>query len=148
MANTNFTQSIEGFFELDRLLQKIHKGFWSNCCPIDCLVEKRAWGWTQEADKAFSDLKCTMTQAPLLALHNFSQPFVIECDASGTEIGTVLMQSGCPIAFLSHTLGKESHTFHIWRPYFLRRRFVIQIDQKSLRFLLDQRITTLLQEKW
>lgn len=101
-----------------------------------------------------------MTQAPLLALPNFSQPFVIECDASGTTIGAVLMQSGCPIAFLSHTLEGRNLTLSTyeellaiiisikkWRLYFLRWRFVIRTDQKSLRFLLDQRITTPLQGK-
>jgi hypothetical protein len=43
-----------------------------------------------------------------LALPNFSQPFVIETEASGVGIGAVLMQAGHPLAFLSRALGPRS----------------------------------------
>lgn len=35
-----------------------------------------------------------------------------------------------------------------WRPYLLGRRFTIQTDQQSLRYLLEQRILTPEQQKW
>lgn len=35
-----------------------------------------------------------------------------------------------------------------WRPYIIGRRFVIQTDQRSLRYLLEQRILTPEQQKW
>lgn len=66
--------------------------------------------WTDLAREAFQALKVAMSQAPVLALPNFSQPFLIECDASGIGIGAVLMQSNQPIAFLSKALkGKALH---------------------------------------
>ena len=36
----------------------------------------------------------------------------------------------------------------VWRPYLLRRRFIIQTDQRSLKYLLEQRITMPEQHKW
>lgn len=35
-----------------------------------------------------------------------------------------------------------------WRPYLLGQRFVVHTDQKSLRFLLEQRISTQAQQHW
>ena len=71
---------------------------------------KNAFSWDESAVEAFNKLKTTMIEALVLALPNFSQPFVIECDASGMGIGTVLMQSSRPIAFLSKALrGKVVH---------------------------------------
>jgi hypothetical protein len=60
--------------------------------------------------RTFKYLKTTVTSASILALPNFSQPFVIECDARGLGIGAVLMQQKQPIAFLSKDLkGKAIH---------------------------------------
>lgn len=35
-----------------------------------------------------------------------------------------------------------------WRPYLLGRKFVVYSDQKSLKYLLQQRITTADQQNW
>jgi len=45
-----------------------------------------------------------MTSPPDLALSNFNETFIIECDASETRIGAVLMQKGHPIAYISQEL--------------------------------------------
>lgn len=98
----------------------------------------------------------------MLALPNFSQQFTIECDASGSGIGTVLMQMGRPIAYLSHqlhgchlnlsTYEKELLAIIIavqkWRPYLLGQKFVIHTDHRSLKFLLEQRIGIPTQQRW
>ncbi len=51
-----------------------------------------------------------MVTPPVLRLPDFSQPFVIECDASREGLGAVLMQEGRPRAYMNQGLkGKSLH---------------------------------------
>ncbi|GJS13679.1 transposon ty3-G gag-pol polyprotein [Tanacetum coccineum] len=103
-----------------------------------------------------------MLRAPVLALPDFTKPFDVETDASGVGIGAVLQQNGHPIAYISKTLSFKHQslstykkeflaallTLEKWRGYLLDRHFIIKTDHFSLKYLLDQRITTPTQMKW
>ena len=43
-----------------------------------------------EQEKAFQELKDILSTEPLLIHPDFSQPFIVACDASNTAIGAVL----------------------------------------------------------
>lgn len=49
--------------------------------------------------------KRTMTEAPILALPNFDEEFVLETDASRLGIGVILSQHGHPICYYSKKFG-------------------------------------------
>jgi transposase InsO family protein len=130
--------------------------------PLTDLLKKGAvFVWTEVQEQAFSTLKQALTSAPVLAMPNFSKPFVIETDASGTGIGAVLMQQGHPLAFLSKTLSprlqglstyeKEYLAILLavehWRSYLQLAEFQILTDHKSLIQLEEQRLHTPWQQK-
>uniref|UniRef100_A0A2N9H887 Chromo domain-containing protein n=1 Tax=Fagus sylvatica TaxID=28930 RepID=A0A2N9H887_FAGSY len=109
------------------------------------MLRKNSFNWSEKAMASFEKLKVSMTQALVLALPNFSQQFVVECDASGSGIGMVLRQDR-PIAFhsqalhgknlLMSTYEKEMLALVIgvlkWKHYLLGRKFVVRTDQRSL----------------
>ena len=48
--------------------------------------------WTRQCEEAFSKLKEFLTCAPVLALPDWSKPFIVDTDASDTGIGVMLSQ--------------------------------------------------------
>lgn len=103
-----------------------------------------------------------MTSLPVLAVPDFQKPFIVETDASGKGIGAVLMQGGRSVAYMSQTLSDRAQNKSVyerelmaivfaiqkWRHYLLGRHFTIHTDQKSMRFLVDQRLMGEEQQKW
>ena len=155
-------KALRGFLGLTRYYRKFIKGYGSIAQPLTTLLKKDSFRWNDKAQQAFNSLKEAVSHPPVLALLDFSQPFVIECDASGTGLGAILMQHNRPIAFHSQALkGKHLHlstyetellalatAMRKWRPYLVGKPFVVKTDHQSLKFLLEQRIATPAQQKW
>ena len=103
-----------------------------------------------------------MSSCLVLALPDFTRPFVVECDASGEGIGAVLMQKHHPIAFEIRKLKdyerhcsiyyKEMlailHALTKFRQYLVGSRFKIKTNHNSLKYFLEQKELNERQQKW
>jgi hypothetical protein len=83
------------------------QGYGIICKPLFNSLKKDGFSWNDEQED-FQLLKKVMSSPPVLALPDFTKPFILEADASGSGIGAVLMQGGKPIAFFSKTLGPKA----------------------------------------
>ena len=130
--------------------------------PLTDLLKKGAmFVWTSIQEQSFTALKTALMSAPMLALHDFSKPFVIETDARSIGVGAVLMQQGHLLMFLSKSLSPrlqglstyEKEYLAIlmpveqWHRYLQLAEFQILTDHKSLVQLEEQRLHTPWQQK-
>lgn len=149
-------KGLKGFLGLTGFYWKFIKSCAFIVAPLTALLKKNVFQWCEEATKAFTALKKTMTDASMLALPDFTKPFVLQTDASGYGMGAVLSQGSKPIAFLSKLFTPKMLTSSVyikelyaittavkkWRQYLWGHFFVIQIDHKPLKELLTQHIQT------
>jgi hypothetical protein len=81
-----------GFLGLVGYYRKFIKDFGAIAAPLTALLKKDGFAWTKAAGAAFTALKTTITTAPVLTLPDFTQPFIVECDASTHGFGAILLQ--------------------------------------------------------
>lgn len=103
----NNQRDLRGFLGLTGFYRKFIKGYAAIVAPLTSLLCKNNFSWTPETQKVFEWLKVAMTNTLVLAIPNFSLPFILETDASGSAMGVVLMQDNHPIAFFSKQLSPQ-----------------------------------------
>ncbi|GJS76626.1 putative reverse transcriptase domain-containing protein [Tanacetum coccineum] len=116
----------------------------------------------EEQEYAFQTLKDKLCNAPVLALPDGSEDFIVYCDASGIGLGCVLMQRGKVIAYASRQLKshKNNYTTHdlelgavvfalkIWRHYLYGTKSIIYTDHKSLQHIFSRKELNMRQRRW
>nr|GEW33174.1 putative reverse transcriptase domain-containing protein [Tanacetum cinerariifolium] len=118
------------------------------------------YGEDQEMD--FQILNHKLCKAPILALPEGNDDFVVYCDASIQGLGAVLMQREKVIAYASQQLKphEENYTTHdlelgvvvfalkIWRHYLYGTKCIMFTDHKILQHVLNQKELNMRQRRW
>ncbi|GJS68478.1 putative reverse transcriptase domain-containing protein [Tanacetum coccineum] len=131
--------------------------------PLTLLDRKNnTYVWGDKRDEAFRILKEKLCNAPVLALPDGPDDFVVYCDASKHGFGCVLMQRGKVIAYARRQLKthEKNYTTHdlelsavvfalrIWRHYLYGTKSVIYTDHKSPQYIFDQKNLNMRQRRW
>ncbi|GJS06389.1 putative reverse transcriptase domain-containing protein [Tanacetum coccineum] len=116
----------------------------------------------EKEENTFLLIKQKLCSAPILALPEGSEDFVVYYDASHQGLGAVLMQREKVIAYASRQLKvhEKNYTTHdlelglvvftlkIWRHYLYGTRCTVFTDHKSLQHILDQKELNMRQRRW
>ncbi|KAI4897040.1 hypothetical protein NFI96_014401, partial [Prochilodus magdalenae] len=109
--------------------------------------------WTENCEHSFNELKNALCEEPVLASPDFSKPFIVQTDASGSGLGAVLLQGEGedrkPILYISRklfprevkysTIEKEALAIK-WaldslKYYLLGNDFVLETDHRALQWI-------------
>jgi hypothetical protein len=114
--------------------------------PLASLLKQKAFSWTNEVEEAFQSPKHAMCTTPVLILPDFNIQFEIETDVCDRGVGVVFTHNGHPVAFFSKALRVANQKLSTydkeflavlmsvdkWRPYLLKKPFIIRTYHKSL----------------
>jgi len=124
--------------------------------PLHQLTTKNSvFHWTEEHQAAFEQLRKALVSAPVLAVPDFTKPFILDTDASGEAIGAVLSQNidgkERVVAYASRCLDRTErqycvtrrellavvHFIRHFKTYLYGRHFKVRTDHSSLRWLMS-----------
>ncbi|GKB59289.1 putative reverse transcriptase domain-containing protein [Tanacetum coccineum] len=123
---------VHSFLGLAGYYRRFIKNFSKIAKSLTILTQKcKTFDWGEEQELAFQTLKDKLCNAPVLALPDRPEDFVVYYDASGIGLGYVLMQRGKVIAYASrqlkiHEMNYTTHDLElgavvfalkIWRHY-------------------------------
>ena len=90
---------------MERFSTKFLPGLSDMAHPLRQLTRKDAkWVWTETQEKAWSDIKTAISRAPVLRFYSLQDEVTLQCDASDTGLGAVLLQLQQPVSFASRAL--------------------------------------------
>jgi hypothetical protein len=161
-APTNPTE-VRSFLSLAGYCRKFVEGFSSIARLMTQLLKKdKKFEWTDKCEASFQELKKRLVSAPILTMLDVTKDFDIYCDASKLGLGSVLMQGGKVIAYLSRQLRPHKmnypthdlelativHALKTWRHYLIGNRCEVYTDHKSLKYIFSQKELNMRQRRW
>jgi len=130
------------------------KGFSKIAKPLTNLLKKEIdFNWGDKEQECFNILKNTLCEEPVLQYPDFTKPFLLTTDASGTAIGAILSQGQVgkdhPISYASRVLNDAEKNYSTiekellaivyavqhFRPYLYGKKFLLITDHKPLTWL-------------
>jgi hypothetical protein len=143
---------VRSFLGLSGYYQRFILNFSKIVKPVTELLKKEnRYVWSDACDEAFKLLKKLLTTSPVLAQPDTNKSFGVYCDASGTDLGGVLMQEGRVISYsLRQLRHHEEHYPHnlellavvmalrTWHHYLLGNVVHMYTDHKSLKYIFTQ----------
>nr|GEZ44324.1 putative reverse transcriptase domain-containing protein [Tanacetum cinerariifolium] len=138
-------------------------GFSKVAKPMTKLTQRKVeFEWGDKEEAAFQLLKQKLCSAPILALPEGSEDFIVYCDASNKGLGAVLMQREKVISYASLQLKihEENYTtqdlelgavvfaLKTWRHYLYGTKCIVFTDHKSLQYILVQKELNMRQRRW
>ena len=154
---------IRSFLGLAGYYRRFIRDFSSIASSLTKLTRKDVpFMWTADCEKAFNELKTSLTTAPVLTIPSEGGGLVIYSDASHQGLGCVLMQHGKVVAYASRQLKvhEKNYPTHdlelaaivfalkIWRHYLYGEKFELFSDHKSLKYLFTQKELNMRQRRW
>ena len=97
--------------------------------------DKLMFHWDKPQEAAFIRLKEQCCQAPVLAYYDVKKEVTIQCDASKSAVGTVLLQEGKPVAFASRKLRKSELN---WAPIEKEMLAILVSTEKFHEYILGK----------
>ena len=131
---------IRSFLGLTGYYKRFIKDFSRLATPMTRLTRKEVkFVWDDSCERAFQELKRSLTSAPILIVPERGQRYTVYCDASKDGLGCVLMQSGKVVSYGSQQLKnhKQNYSTHdmelavvvftlkIWRHYLYSEQFEV-----------------------
>lgn len=148
------SKDVERFLGFVNYHRSFIKEFAHRASPLQEVSGKRVFRWDEDQQKAFNDLVTALTTAPVLAIPNPHDLFILDTEPSAHGIGSELIQvqdeQERVICYASYTLSPEQRRYcttrrellaiirftRQFRHYLLGRKFVIRTDHNSLTWLL------------
>nr|GEZ97225.1 putative reverse transcriptase domain-containing protein [Tanacetum cinerariifolium] len=140
------------FLGLAGYYRRFIEGFSKIAKPMTKLTQKKVkFEWGNKQEEAFQLLKQKLCSAPILALPEGSEDFIVYCDAANKGLGTVLMQREKVISYASRQLKihEKNYTTHdlelgavvfalkIWRHYLKEREPPLRVRALVMTIGLD-----------